>query len=1485
MAGVRAGGVLCIFSHVRRAGDVRVNLQTNQRRIAMGHRSISRVVSCIIVALACALPATAAERVKILFLGDNGHHVPAQRFAQLAPVMKDRGIDLTYTDKMSDVNPETLNQYDGLMIYSNETKISPEQERAMVDYVRSGHGLIPIHCASACFNSSAKYVAMVGAIFKTHKTGTFNTQIVDATHPVMAGFKGFETWDETYVHDRIAKDIHILQTRKEGNRDEPWTWVRTEGKGRVFYTAYGHDERTWGNPGFVDLIERGTRWATRHDAMAALDHPKMVGPSSDVKPFEYVTADGIPFYDPTGRGPRNGGGTWNKMQKPLDPAESVKHMQLPEGFEAKLFVSEPQVIKPLTMAWDERGRLWVVESTDYPNRVTEPGKGSDRIKICEDTDGDGVADKFTIFAEGLNIPFSLVFSNGGVIVHERTSTWFMKDTDGDGKADVKKEIITGWYPRGLDNHAGPNNLRYGLDNKIWGMVGYGAYSGTVNGKPLRFSQGFYRFDPDGANLEFLRATSNNTWGIGFSDEGIVFGSTANGCPSVYMPIPNRYYESVHGWSPEVLKMISDSYKFNAITEKVRQVDWHGGYTAAAGHALYTARAYPKQYWNRTAFVTEPTGHIVGTFVLDREGSDFKSQNTFNLLASNDEWTAPIMAEVGPDGFVWVIDWYNYIVQHNPTPTGFRNGPGNAYETPRRDKEHGRIYRITYSGAKTYKPIDLSKATPQELVATLSNDNQLWRKHAQRLLVERQNKDVTADLIKLIGDQSVDEIGLNVGAIHALWTLHGLKALDGSDQNALAAAVSALKHPSAGVRRNAVQVLPQTPESLTAILDSKVLADPDAQVRLEALLAVADMPKGGPASDRAGAAIYALLQKAENLADRWIPDAAVAAAAKHDAGFLHAALTAAPDAGKTPPPPPPPPAADAAASKEPVNLIQNPSLEDLDNNNVPAHWRSSTFNGSAKFAVDSSVAHSGTHSVTITSDAGADAGWAQDVKLKRNTRYRLSAWVKTKGLNAGDSRGALFNLHQLQQVGLPKAIKGDNDWTQLTSEFSSGGNTSLQLNLLFGGWGRAKGQAWWDDVQLIELGPGGSIDLASNPDAGAGKLGDVIKLVTRHYADRAPADSIVATLSSIKGADRETAASVLDGLVAGWPDGANSSPKLSDADKAAIAALGKALPADQRDRLLVLAGRWGQKEIFAGQMDEVLKTVKTTLESASAPAADRVDAAKRLLRLSDNASTVGAILNQVTPQAPAELSRGLIAALADSRVDEAAGLIIAKWDAFTPAARKAAVSVMLRRAPWTLAMLDGIERKKLTRGDLAASDWQALHTHKDRQVQSLAKKLDTNTMDANRQKVLDAMLPGLSAAGDVEAGAKLFTTRCAQCHTFNGQGGKVGPELSGIGARDPKEVLADIVDPNRSVEANYRLWTIETNDGDSYSGRLDTETQTSVELLDATGEKHVIQRKDISAMNASQLSIMPVGLVDDFKPADTASLMAFLKTGHAPEEKK
>ena len=320
---------------------------------------------------------------------------------------------------------------------------------------------------------------------------------------------------------------------------------------------------------------------------------------------------------------------------------------------------------------------------------------------------------------------------------------------------------------------------------------------------------------------------------------------------------------------------------------MRQVDHHGHYTAGAGHALYTARAFPQQWWNKTAFVCGPTGHLIGTFVLRRDGADYTSTSPLNLLASDDEWCAPIMAEVGPDGAVWVIDWYNYIVQHNPTPHGFNTGKGAAYESDLRDKQHGRIYRVvaTDGGAdKLHNFTSLATATNEQLAAQLKHPSFPWRLQAQRLLIERRADDVLQPLLTLMEDDSVDEIGLNVGAIHALHTLSGLGYIKLDSRYKASGFVtsglqSALTHPSAGVRRNAIAVLPHDEAGLSLLLQhDELFRDGDAQVKLQAILTLADMP----ASTEAGGLVANL---ASVDTDRVLIDALTAAAAKHAISYL------------------------------------------------------------------------------------------------------------------------------------------------------------------------------------------------------------------------------------------------------------------------------------------------------------------------------------------------------------------------------------------------------------------------------------------------------------------------------------------------------------------------------------------------------------------------------------------------------------------------
>ena len=1390
-----------------------------------------------------AIAAPEPRIVRVLFLGDEGHHQPEARFRQMQPVMARKGIEIVYTASLDDLNPAKLAGFDCLTIFANHTAIKPDQEKAMLDFVAAGGGFVPLHCASYCFLNSPKYIELVGGQFLRHGTGVFKDTIINADHPVMKGLGEIESWDETYVHTKHNTNRVVLAERHDKECNEPYTWVREFGKGRVFYTAWGHDQRTWSNEGFLALVENGIRWASAHS-------PTDLKAVSGLKPLEYVEAPSpLPNYQPRG----GQGDAIKTMQKPLEPAESKKHLATLPGFEVSLFASEPDIVKAIWMAWDERGRLWIAETVDYPNELKPLGEGRDRIKICEDTDGDGKADKFTVFADKLSIPTGFVFAEGGLIVIHSGKTEFFKDTDGDDMADERKVLFTGWNMG--DTHATASNLRYGFDNWIWGTVGYSGFNGTVGGKQVRFSQGIYRFKPDGSALEYIRSSNNNTWGLGLTEDNLILGSTANGNASMYMPIANRYYEAVAGWSASRIETIADSQAFYPLvsSDKVRQVDFHGQYTAGAGSAIYTARSFPEEYWNKVQFVNEPTGHLLGKFHLERIGADFIAHNGRNFVASDDEWSSPVCAEVGPDGAVWVSDWYNYIIQHNPTPRGFGTGKGAAYETPLRDKVHGRIYRITYTGGKPSEQTRLDKATPQQWVLALRNDNLLWRMTAQRLLVSRGQKDVVPALGELVKDATVDKTGLNVAAIHALWTLHGLGALDGSDAATLSVATSALRHPSAGVRRAAVMTLPRSEATAHAILEAKLLADKDAQVRMAALLALADLP----ASQAAGSAIFAALQDSANTEDRWIPDAAVAAAAKNDAAFLKTVLATFK------------PSTDKQAESVPANLIANASFEEVTGDR-PNGWRPTTHSGRGEFALANS-GRTGARAVKIISSGGGDLSWAVEVKIKPRTDYLLKGWIKTEGLNKrGNAMGAMFNIHELQDPirGGTKTVSGDSDWTQVQLAFNSGQLSQITVNCLFGGWGQATGTAYYDDLELTPA-PGSEL---------GGEVGRIVRLVTSHYAGRAPEDSIVATLTALKSAPASLGIAILDGLASGWPEG--KGPRLNEADRAMLMDLMTSLPESVRDRLLSLAFRWGQPELFKSAFPAIASSLKKQVADGSAADDVRVAAAKRLLSLEGSAGDVEIVLREVKLLTPPALAGGLVGSITQSKDAAAAAPLIAHWSRFSPSTKRTAVFALMRRSEWTGALLDAVEKGAIARTDLANDQWSQLKQSANKDIASRAAQLSVGSgaVSADREQIVKKLLPLAKEKGDIARGKLVFTANCATCHLFNGEGGKIGPELTGVGARDRGEILTDILDPNRSVEANFRLWSVTTKGGDSFSGRLEAETQTTVEILDTAAQKHVVQRKDIETLEGSALSIMPTGF-ESLPPDDIKGLLEYLVQGH------
>src|SRR5699024_9736528 len=337
------------------------------------------------------------RKIEVLFLGHDSEHHNSEAYAPiLASALADDGINFTYTENPDDLNEENLAKYDALLLYANHEEITDSQEQALLNFVENGKGFLPIHSASFCFRNSEAFVDLVGAQFKEHGTGTFTADIINRDHPITEDLEEFETWDETYIHTMHNEENRTVLMEHEGeDYTEPWTWVRTQGDGKVFYTAYGHDERTWTKPGFQELVKNGIIWSVSDQVRENWE-----AFASTIPELEYEDRENIPNYEERDPAPR--------FQLPLSPEESQKHIQVPVGYELELFASEPDIINPIDMAWDEKGRLWVIETVDYPNTVREEsGVGDDKIKILEDTDNDGKADKVTVFADSLNIPTSL----------------------------------------------------------------------------------------------------------------------------------------------------------------------------------------------------------------------------------------------------------------------------------------------------------------------------------------------------------------------------------------------------------------------------------------------------------------------------------------------------------------------------------------------------------------------------------------------------------------------------------------------------------------------------------------------------------------------------------------------------------------------------------------------------------------------------------------------------------------------------------------------------------------------------------------------------------------------------------------------------------------------------------------------------------------------------------------------------------------------
>ncbi len=505
----------------------------------------------------------------------------------------------------------------------------------------------------------------------------------------------------------------------------------------------------------------------------------------------------------------------NGSLKYLSGEEALAALKVPEGYKIELFASEkefPDLAKPMQMSFDNKGRLWVAVMPTYPHYRPGDPKPNDKILIFEDTNGDGKADKQTVFADKLHLPLGFEIEAEGVYVSQGTNFKRLTDTDGDGKAD-KEEILLS----GFDDHDTHHNIHaFCADPSGSIYMGEGVFLHTnvetSYGTVRATNGGFYRYNPKRRHLERTAQLSiPNPWGIAFDRWGQPFFAETSG-PDVRWMLPGtvlpRYGEATH----KSVNLIEDAHRVRP----------------TSGLEFISSRHFPDEV--QGDMLINNTIGFLGTkqHVIEEDGTGYKSRHRQDLVVSSDRNFRPVDMEFAPDGSLYLIDWHNILIGHMQH---------NARD-PLRDHEHGRIYRITYPSRPLVTPAKIDGAPVEQLLENLKLPEYRSRYRTKRELRGRNASEVLPKLTAWVDRLDKNDPGYEHHKLEALWVSWGLNKVDqkllkellrAGDYKVRAAAVRA-------VRYNTHQVADYQQ------LLTKAAADENGRVRLEAIVAASWLPK-------------------------------------------------------------------------------------------------------------------------------------------------------------------------------------------------------------------------------------------------------------------------------------------------------------------------------------------------------------------------------------------------------------------------------------------------------------------------------------------------------------------------------------------------------------------------------------------------------------------------------------------------------------------
>lgn len=1122
----------------------------------------------------------------------------------------------------------------------------------------------------------------------------------------------------------------------------------------------------------------------------------------------------------------------------LSPADEQTKFILPPGFEIQLVASEPEIAKPISTCFDARGRLWVAETRVYPFESASDKTPRDTIRILSNFGEDGRAHTIETFADGLNTPDAVAPFKDGAIVFSIPNIVRLEDRDGDGQAE-KHDVLFGPFAC-RDTHNMANNFRRGFDGWLYG--GHGVANDTsvkgVDGHEVKMKGATFRFRPDGSRIEKVGDGQVNVFGICFDPLGNVFSSDCHSSP-IYQVLYGAFYpmfgkpDDGLGFGPTMMRHT------------------HGS-TAIAGLAEYDDNRWPAEFRGNMFLGNVMTSRI-NRDRLSESGSTKIAHEMPDLVSTSDPWFRPVDVQLGPDGALYVADFYNRIIAHVEVPL---NHPG-------RDRTSGRIWRIVYRGPDGKLALrarrDLSKVSVVEEGAALDDANFPYALTALNHLVDRGGDEVIGIFravlrapqrppiaralalwgLERLNGLAAEELTLALHDNDRLLRTHGMrilterKELDAKERDA---AVAGLQDPDAFVARTAADALARHPRKeyvapllalrkrapaedthLTfmarkalrdQLLDSSVFGAIARQTWSEEdAKAIADIAIAVPSAEAANY-LLGFVQKFGANAD------ALVAQLRHIARYVSAL------------------GVDAIAE-----FTRAKFADDLE-------FQVDQFHGIMRGLNERGLAIS-----PIVNDWGADLAWAL---LDPSSQKKL-AWTNTPIPGVENQANPWFVQNRPSGDGnraAPFLCSLPPGGESLTGVLRSAVfNIPSRLAFWVAGHdGPPETQA--SGKNLVRLRDVVSDEIIAQSPAPRNDLAQEVQWDLSKYHGRQGVIEIVDT--DTRGAFAWIAAGRFEPPVAPIPVTSPSTlgQRLKTAADLAgtlkLHALEMPLAAIARDAAVDVEARTAAvRALLALNPREQLGVAAAILNDPSVPVERRSEIGRTVGE--QNSAEARNLLTEALRTAPQRLQSALAQGLV-STAEGAEALLQAVSDGHAPA------QLVADRV---------IKEKVLAVRPGAAPRLALLTAH----LKPASERL---------QKIIEERRDGfLRSKPRADAGRQVFISTCAVCHSVNGEGGNIGPQLDGAGNRGLERLCEDILDPNRNVDRIFRYSVITLADGTVVSGLLRREEGALLVLADPTGKELTVRQQEIRERTESDTSLMPEIFADTIAAPDFYNLMAYL----------